>query len=313
VDPPLPQPPLAVRHLGKGTGALDDVPGFWNQVGVLYSQGHTDELAPDALLAVGAVPPLSATFRDLTPTRSVFPAFDPALCTGCARCWSSCPDGSIGAATVGPRALVEAGMARVTDQGGDAAGLRPVLGKVAKQLAKTVSSGPAGAQIVAAVDAVLARAGLPAERQAKVEQARDAVGAALADLPLSRTAPFYDQAPAGERELLVVAFDAETCKACRSCWAVCPTQAITSQPQDPARLAAARAAWRTWEQLPDTAGKTIARAAKRDDVDPVGALLMSRHALLAMTPPNRGRATAWRCDWSWAWPKLACSHSSRPW
>ncbi len=280
--PPLPEPPLAVRHLDPGKGQLDDLAGFWGQVGVLYAQGATDELVPDPLLASGAVPPLSATLRDLTPTRTVFPSFDPSRCTGCARCWAACPDGSIGAVSLSPRGWLDAAMDRAAATGKNAGGLRSMAGKVAKELAKHAASGSAGAQLAAAVDAVLAKGGVPEDRLAAVEEGRQAVADSLADLPIIRTDAFFDDAPKGKEELLAVVFDADTCKACRSCWAVCPTDAIEPQPQSDDRMATVRAGWRLWEQLPDTAGATIARAAERDDVDHVGALLMSRHALLAM-------------------------------
>lgn len=280
--PPLPEPPLAVRHLADGRGALDGVPAFWSQVGVLYARGHQDELSPDPLLASGVVPPLTATFRDLTPTRDVFPAFDPQLCTGCARCWAACPDGSIAAVTIGPRALLDAGMELARAAGTSADGLKPIAGKIAARLGKDAASGSAGEALGRAVDAVVAEAGLAEDRAAAAKAGGEAVRQALAALPVSRTAPFFDQAPADQRELLAVVFDTETCKACRSCWAVCPTQAITPRGHDEPRIAAARQAWRLWERLPDTAGATIARVAERPDVDPVGALLLSRHALLAM-------------------------------
>lgn len=285
--PPLPQPPLAVRHLSDGSGALDGVPAFWSQVGVLYARGHTDELSPDALLAAGAVPPLSATFRDLTPTRDVFPAFDPSKCIGCAKCWAACPDGSIGAATLSPRALLDTGMELARTAGRPADGLRPMAAKVAAKLTRGVASGSAGAQVAAAIDAVLADGKLAGGtladgREAGLIEARDALAQVLGPLPISRTAPFFDDPTKADKELLTVVFDTETCKACRSCWAVCPTDAITPQGHDDDRLQRARQAWHLWEQVPDTAGATIARVSTRDDVDPVGALLMSRHALLAM-------------------------------
>ena len=276
--PPLPQPPLAVRQLEAGKGALDGVPAFWSQVGVLYASGHTEELLPDALLASGVVPPLTATFRDLSPTRELLPAFDPALCTGCSKCQAACPDGSIGVVTLSPKALLEAGAEIARAQGTPADGLRPFAGKIAKAMAREARSGPAGAVLAAAVEGALA--GAAPDRAAAARASLETIQGLLDPLAVARTAPFFDEAP--EPELFGLAIDPTTCKACRSCSAACPTGAITAEIQTPARVAAAMASWRLFEAMPDTPGATIARVSKRPDVDGIGALLLSRHALLAM-------------------------------
>ena len=58
----------------------------------------------------GSMPPLSATFNDMSGSRKKMPAFDPMLCTGCSKCWTACPDSAIGAVAAAPAALLDAGI-----------------------------------------------------------------------------------------------------------------------------------------------------------------------------------------------------------
>ena len=274
-----------MRHLGSGPGALDDLPGFWGRVGSLYAEGRTGELAPDPVIAAGVTPPLSATFRDLTPTRAALPALDPTLCTGCARCLAACPDGSIAAAALTPRQLLDAASSIA---GRPAGALRQFSGAIAARASRIAAAerpASAGALLARAAEQALERVELPADRAEAAGAARAAVAAALDALPVSRTAAFFDDDERDQRgsgALFSLVIDPTTCKACAGCVAACAPGALSAAPQTPARVAAAGAAWSIWERLPDTPGARIERAASDPRVDPIGALLLSRHSLLAM-------------------------------
>lgn len=84
-------PPPAVRQLGNVANTYDSLSRFWDQIGILYRNGEQNDLTSDPFMAIGAVPPLTSSFRDLSDLRRKLPVFDAIACTGCGACWSACP------------------------------------------------------------------------------------------------------------------------------------------------------------------------------------------------------------------------------
>lgn len=290
--------PMAVRHFTRADGTYDSLPRFWDQVGILFRDGQLQELLPDPYLATGVVPPLSSTFNDFTPLRSSFPAWDPVACSGCGRCWSGCPDSAVGPLALSVPRLLEGAMGLAAEAGAAVDPLRPVLsklaGRVSKQLRETdappVELGPV---LREAFDWFVSKAKLPADRQAALTLAFDAVATAVDDLPISGTIPFFvepERRSAGAGEIISVAFNPDSCKACGICAAACPEQAITMEPQTAACVRQARGHWQRWERLPDTSGETIARVRASKDVGPVAAMLLSRACLLGLAGGDSAEA-----------------------
>ncbi|MFT7522000.1 MAG: pyruvate/2-oxoacid:ferredoxin oxidoreductase alpha subunit/ferredoxin, partial [Kiritimatiellia bacterium] len=280
-----PEAPLALRHLGRDGGPRG-VPSFWANVGVHFRDGYPERVVPDPSLAIGAVPPLTASFCDLSGTRVQLPVFEPASCTGCGDCWVACPEGALGAVAIGPKSLIEAGMKLA---GGEE--LRPVVGKIARAANKAIANGTGDGtaeQIFAPVmDRVIA--GADVARQGAMTEARDRVLSALAPLCMSRTEPFFDQAEAAERnagELLAIVVDPAACTGCSSCTRSCRFGALTAEPQTHERVAQARKAWHLWEQLPDTSGATLARIRELPEPGPLASVMLARSSLLGLHGGN---------------------------
>ena len=278
-------PPPAVRRLGRSEAALADLPGFWDRTGVLYRDGEAAGLWPEPFLATRTMPPCSSALRDLSPARTVLPAFDPELCTGCGACWSACPDSAVTAVTVEPRTLIDHGMKRAAAAGHSVDKLRMITGKLASRVAKQAAGdwhgGPAGPLFDVAFDATLAAMKLPEEREAGVRAAYAAVREVAGELPLARTAPFFDSANDGG-ELLAVAVDPDACKGCELCVAACEPGALTAAADDPRRTSDARALQRLCEELPDPGDATLERARRHPDVGPLAGTLLSREARQVM-------------------------------
>ena len=249
-------PPLVVRELGDDA-APDGVRRFWGSVGKPFVEGAP--LTPDPALALGAIPPLTSTFHDLSATRESLPAFAPDACTGCGDCWVACPEAAIGVVAIDSRALVDVAVK---------AGGSP-LKPLAKKLAKAVRK-----QVRPDAGTTLREAGVAAP-----EEAIEAGAAALDGLPLS--------APWSEDILLSLVVDPATCTACGACAAACEPVALTMQPQTTERVVAARRAWSVWEGLPDTAGPTMETLEPR--LGPLAARLLTRHCAFALAGGN-GRA-----------------------
>ncbi|HHH39948.1 MAG TPA: pyruvate ferredoxin oxidoreductase, partial [Sedimenticola sp.] len=294
--------PAAVRQLGRLEQGPGSLPRFWDQVGVLYRNGERADLTADPFLTLGSVPPLSATFRDMSGLRARFPRFHPQRCSGCGRCWGSCPDSAIGVAALTPAALLDRA---IRETGADA--VRQVASKLAARISAMGRSGAAEGGTLAewlqqAWSWLQEKAPLPADRTAVIGDGIGALEARFGPLPLAPTEPLFG---AGERakkdggELLVLAVNPDACKGCGICSAVCPEEALTAEPQTPPLLTRARQVWDAWQALPDTASATIERVTAEQGMDPMSALLMSRYCALALAggdgaEPGSGERSALR-------------------
>ncbi|MFH1131847.1 MAG: 4Fe-4S binding protein, partial [Pseudomonadota bacterium] len=283
------QAPLAVRHMapkqGGGESTIEDLPRFWNQVGVLYEANETRELSVDPYLASGVIPPLSSTFRDFTGVREFFPEFDPLKCNGCGRCWVACPDSAIGAVAIEVQALVEAGMGLAQARGGQVDSLRQVLSKLgpfacaafakADPLPTTV-----GALLEQPFQDLLERMSLPDDRKGPMQTAFKAVIQEVGELHVARTEAFFkepEKNKKGAGELFSLVVNPDTCKGCMSCVSACEAGALVAHPGNESRTQNARRLWNLYEALPDTKGETIARVRGHHDVGELPAMMMSGH------------------------------------
>ena len=275
------QAPALVRRLGRSHDSYDNLPRFWDQVGVLFRHGETAELAPDPYAALGAIPPLSACFRDLSAQRERLPVLNPAVCTGCGACWSGCPEGALAAALLTPARLLEAGLAAT-----GAEALRPIAAKLAAAMAKEAGAAPAGTgsagdRLAAAYAGLRDRLPFPDERKAAITAAVAEVEAVLGPLPLAATEAFFHapQAAEGQGELLAIALDPGVCKGCGLCVQVCAEEAWQWQPQDPSTLDHARQVRRAFERLPEAAEG----ARRLADLDALAAALLPPRATFSFS------------------------------
>lgn len=275
--------PRVVRRLRRIDEAADSLARFWDQVGVLVRRGETDSLVPDPYLGAGILPPLSSAFRDLSPARDMFPAFDSARCTGCGDCWSACPDSAMTPMVIGAAALLEAGMALAKECGTNADALRMAVSKLGTRVGETLSDPSAertaGAILDEAFTKLMQKPPFPENRRQGIEDAFGAVRDALAPLPVARTPYFFDEPEAaakGSGELFALAVSPDACKGCGVCVASCDVAALASLPEDAARSREARALWDLFEALPDPQPATLDRARNHPEVGPVAASMLTR-------------------------------------
>ena len=279
--------PLAVRHLGRSGDSYDSLPRFWDQVGVLYRNGEAATLTADPYMATGSIPPLSATFRDLSPARLALPRFSAEDCTACGKCWSACPDSAIGAVAVSPRSIVETGIRLA-----EATEVRAIAGKLATGIATLARKGQSAAgsadQLLAEAYAWLQeKAPVAEERREPVEAALARMQQELAGLSVSITEPLFAQAEKLQKdsgELLSLAINPDSCKGCGLCSELCADEAMAMAmvAQQETAVAEARRSWRLWQQTPDTSSATIERLGKDSVMGPMAAVMLSRHCAFAL-------------------------------
>ncbi len=278
--------PLAVRHLGRNEDSYDSLPRFWDQVGVLYRNGEGSALTADPYMATGSIPPLSATFRDLSPARLTLPRFNSERCTACGKCWSACPDSAIGAVALSPKSIVETGIRLA-----EATEVRAIAGKLATGIATLARKGETEA---VTADQMLAdaytwlqeKAPVAEDRREGIEAALERMQQSLAGLPLSITEPLFFQAEKAQKdsgELLSLVINPDSCKGCELCSEICADEAMEMCVQTNESANDARHSWRLWQQTPDTSSATIERLGKSADMGPMAALMLSRHCAFALS------------------------------
>jgi pyruvate-ferredoxin/flavodoxin oxidoreductase len=285
--------PAAVRHLGRNDDVFASLPRFWDQAGVLYRDGEAERLTADPFLATGTMPPLSATFNSTSGKRTRMPAFDPALCTGCARCWTNCPDSAIGVVAAGPGALIDAGIRL-----GGADAVRPVASKLAGRIIavtkKAEETAPTfGALLEDAYTWLKEKMPLDEDRKKAIDEGVAAIVRETGSLPVAVTKPFFHDAEAVKKdgaELLSIVINPDACKSCGICVRSCEDEALKPVEQDAAMLASARSLWSLFSAAPDTASETIERIAANADIGKMSSILLSRYCQFAMSGGDSAEA-----------------------
>ncbi|MDH3619567.1 MAG: 4Fe-4S binding protein [Gammaproteobacteria bacterium] len=287
------QIPAAVRHLGREDDSFASLPRFWDQAGVLYRDGQDDRLTADPFFATGTMPPLSSTFNDTSRSRTTMPAFDPALCTGCGKCWTNCPDSAIGVVAATPAALIDAGISRT---GADA--VRQVASKLASRI---ISSNKKADDVTPTFGQMLTDAyawlqdkmPLPDERKQAIEEGITRISDSFGALPVAVTQPFFLDAETNKKdsaEFLSLVINPDACKSCGICVNSCETDALCDSTQDAASLAHARRLWTTWADTPDTSSATLERVAANPDIGAMASILLSRYCQFALAGGDSAEA-----------------------
>ena len=287
------QTPMAVRHLGNSTegdpNGYQNLSRFWDQTGVLYRDGLEAAQGIDPFIATGQIPPLSSTFNNHSTQSAMLPQFNPLSCSGCGDCWSHCPDSAIGATSLTPAQLLEAGVKM-----GGADALRPHLSKLAKQLSTLTESRTTRSLIQQGWDTLMDKAPLTEERRAAADKAIETLCNNLGVLLIAHTPPLFHQLEAKKPqagELLAVVVNPDSCKGCGLCTTLCQQEAdrqqfesaaLTQQPSHAETLNEQYNQWRVWEQLPDSSSTTLIEYGAHPEIGPLTATLLSRHAAMAV-------------------------------
>jgi pyruvate-ferredoxin/flavodoxin oxidoreductase len=281
----LPLIPRAMAGI-EAAGGVGNQSDFWNQVCIQYKTGK--EPIADPFTAISAIPAATSSMRNMSAVRFNVPDFEPEKCTGCAKCWTQCPDSAIPGVVSTVEEVLESAVATVSSPENPLIRFSQVIKHLGKESRKIIASGtfkgfaPVLAQ---AYETVANKSNWDVERRAEVDAQYNLVYAALADFPLAKTAPFFDLPESkkkGTGGLLSITVNPETCKGCDICVAVCADGALTSVRQTDEFQETLESNWNLWQNLPETDDQYIKISNLDDGIGVMSSLLLKQSNYMSM-------------------------------
>ena len=280
----VPHMPSAMDVPNAGAGPAN--PGrFWEQVCALCQLGQ-DGIA-DPFAATSTVPAATGAVRDLSGVRLEVPDFIAEKCTGCAQCWTQCPDSAIPGLVNSVEDVLNAAI-DASVNGMSMERIKPISKHWAREARKIIDQ----SQSASLADvwqqsyrAVTDKLGWDVERKTAAEPEFEAVNSRLIDFRLARTKPFYDAVEGkskGSGGLLSITVNPEACKGCNLCVAVCPDGALVTVKQSEDGLARLRRNWSLWERLPDTDDKYVNVSNLDEGIGVLPSLLLKKETYRSM-------------------------------
>ncbi len=286
-----PSAPWTVREAAVRSETVFDPGRFWNSVGYLYESGQREQTLSDPYVATGLVPARTSAFRSWEPYRTEIPTFLPENCTACGACYTVCPDAALPATVIDVAGLVAAAFKQAEATGGPLMQLRRIEKHLVKQAHKLVAGDArheyrlAGDLLTAATQALLSRMEPSADEAEKLEEELARLATVVETFPIARTDTFFlepEKTEKGTGLLFSINVNADACKSCGICGAVCPDGAIEIDRQTAPQLDGYRKDWRFASLLQPVARDTIDRFAVRDRPESLAHRLLDRRTYHSM-------------------------------
>jgi len=281
----LPLIPHAMAGIDAASG-LGNQGDFWNQVCVQYKTGK--DIIADPFTAIAAIPAATSSMRDMSAVRFNVPEFIAEKCTGCAKCWTQCPDSAIPGVVSTVEEILETAVMTVADPQKPMIRFSQIIKNLGKESRKIISSGTFktyAAVLAQAYETVAGKANWDVERRAEVDAQYNLVYAAIAEFPLAKTAPFFDLPESkkkGSGGLLSITINPETCKGCDICVAVCADGALKSVRQTVDFQETLESNWKLWQNLPETDDQYIKISSLDDGIGVMSSLLLKQSNYMSM-------------------------------
>lgn len=276
--------PAALDHAGAEDG-IGNAGRFFEQVCSVYGAGQ--EPIADPFVAISAIPAATSAVRDMTGIRFEVPVFHPDACTGCAQCWTQCPDAAIPGLVSTVEELIDTAI-RAGANGRPLDRVKQISRPLARETRKVIAAGPFtsfGDAVRAAYATVAGKVAGDAAKRAELDGEFARMHAVLDGFQVARTAPFWDvpeRREKGSGGLLAITVNPEACKGCNICVDVCPEGALATVRQDEEIVARLRRDWKFWEQLPDTDDRYVNVADLEEGIGVLPSLLLKKGSYRTM-------------------------------
>lgn len=281
----LPLIPHAMAGIDAAIG-VGNQSDFWNQVCVQYKTGR--DIIADPFTAISAIPAATSSMRDMSAVRFNVPEFIAEKCTGCAKCWTQCPDSAIPGVVSTVEEILETAVATVYNVQKPMTRFSQIIKHLGKESRKIISSGTFktfGTVLAQAYETVAGKSNWDVERRAEVDEQYNRVYAALVDFPLAKTVPFFDLPESkkkGSGGLLSITINPETCKGCDICVAVCADGALVSVRQTEEFQETLESNWKLWRNLPETDDQYIKISSLDEGIGVMSSLLLKQSNYMSM-------------------------------
>lgn len=277
--------PMAVRQYRDEGPPYTRVSQFFDRYGYFYHHNKTDDLTADSFAATSVLPPATLNFANTATDRERLPQFVPERCTACGQCFVFCPHSAIPPLVISVESMLKHAADTLQSRGTPLSELTP---PIIKNLGKTANGLLVGQEGRVGMDSILAQASdklaaqmkLDGEKAARLHEDVQTAATMLSVLPVSVTKTFFKSKETGH--LFTLAINPQSCTGCGLCGDVCPESAITMAPDTNDLSGPLAAAFRLWEQLPDTPADMVEEKYQDPDYDPFAAILLSRHFYMSL-------------------------------
>ncbi|MFH2204536.1 MAG: 4Fe-4S binding protein [Elusimicrobiota bacterium] len=287
-----PELPLRLNTHPCADVPVADIHRFYAQTGHRYAADSGGNPV-DPFLASGHAPAATGILRSHSAERDSYPRLNPEKCSGCGDCWLACPDAALPARVNDFSEICECAISQLETEGHKIEHLPTTLRQVQAEYEALAGDLPAGRSFQELLRRAIERTatasrlagGARAEFEAELALFQDK----LKNFPAAMTEPFYAQGGGG---LLSIAVDADACRGCLSCVAVCRENALVPAKQTPAADMELRRSFAFAQSLPGTDTRHILSVDTEGDAKGAATLLLDARAHGATVGGGGGEAGA---------------------
>jgi pyruvate-ferredoxin/flavodoxin oxidoreductase len=258
---------------------------FWEQVCSTCRLGQ--DVIADPFAAISAMPAATSVVRDMSGVRMEVPNFIADKCTGCAQCWTQCPDAAIPGLVSDPEEILAAAMKAAAERGtiDKLRAISKPLGKELRRVIDVEEFTSVSDSLDRAWTALAPKLSLDTEKRSAIESEITSVKAAIGKFRFAKTQSFWNAAERrqkGTGGLLSITVNPEACKGCNLCVEVCPDGALESVRQDDTIVNRLRDEWSLWKKLPDTPQRFVNVSSIEQGIGVLPTLLLKKGSYTSM-------------------------------
>ncbi|MHC4448379.1 MAG: 2-oxoacid:acceptor oxidoreductase family protein, partial [Planctomycetota bacterium] len=254
-----PEIPVMIKPLPQSKAPMTDIHRFWEQTGNFYARGMGNDNITDPFVGLGVMPACSALFRDMTGIRFEHPEWIAENCTGCAKCYTVCPDTAIPGLVNEVIQVFDTVVKRLRKGGHEIQHLpkatRLMERNLRGRLNKAQENDSVSDALERSIEWTLEQSELDAAGVEQLKQEFALFREALGGFQFAVSRPYYtlpEKQRPGSGGLLSITINPYTCKGCMECVEVCDDDALRRVQQTDDSVKRLREQWDFWLDLPTT-------------------------------------------------------------